>query len=412
MIDVEAVSPKQRVVLNHGNTGDFMMVSGGSIRSGKTYATLIGFGLWSIDQFPGRRFILAGQSVEAVRRNYAEDLVNLFNMFGFEAKLILSHGSRIEVPINGMRSTYHIVGANDERAAPRLQGMTAAGGILDEVVLLPQSFFNQVVARISVQGSKLWATYNPANPGHWFKREVVDKAARHKARLLQFGLDDNPALSDEVKERYRASFSGHYKARLVEGKWAAPSGVIFPRYDTVPHSVGYVRNEISIDWGVSNVFAALMFGRDPQRRLICHDELYHDARQDISLSEDQTLAKLLEWIRPRSVRVCFVDPSMPVSFKRKLRGAGMTVRNADNDVDAGLMVTQARLDRAAVLISERCENLLREMEGYVWDEQKSDQGEDAPVKSADHACDALRYYVHTTGKIGQLAEGLRKPEGM
>jgi hypothetical protein len=39
--------------------------------------------------------------------------------------------------------------------------------------------------------------------------------------------------------------------------------------------------------------------------------------------------------------------------------------------------------------------LIKEIESYVWDEKKAKQGEDAPVKKGDHACDALRYACAT-----------------
>ena len=411
MIDVAALSPKQLQLLNHANRPEFLMCAGGAIRSGKTFATSLAFTMWSLHRFPGRRFIVAGKSVEAVRRNYADDMLAMIRDFGYRANMVLSGGTHIRVPTPEGLSIYHIIGANDERAADRLQGMTAAGALVDEVVLLPQSFWNQVVARLSLAGAKIWATYNPAHPGHWFKRQVVDELERFRARLLGFELDDNPSLSDEAKERYRAAFTGHYYKRLVGGEWAAPSGLIYPEFAVCEGHDRYRRLDISIDWGVSNVFAALMLGTG-EKRIVCCDELYHDARATMTLSEDGMLSKLANWIGGRKVRIAYVDPSMPVTFKRKLRAAGLTVRNADNDVEAGIMTTANRLARRGIVIHQDCRELLREIQGYVWDEKKAEFGEDAPVKAADHACDALRYYAHTTGKLAYLAGPVAKPPGL
>ena len=174
----------------------------------------------------------------------------------------------------------------------------------------------------------------------------------------------------------------------------------------------YVKHAISIDWGVSNVFAALMFGTGRPGMTVCTDEMFHDARSTMTLTEDGILAKLSQWIGGRPVQIAYVDPSMPLTFKRKLRQAGLTVRNADNAVDAGIMTTSNRLATGNIVIHERCKNLIGELEGYVWDERKAEFGEDAPVKSADHGCDALRYYSHTTGKIMYAAGTGKKPEGM
>ena len=39
--------------------------------------------------------------------------------------------------------------------------------------------------------------------------------------------------------------------------------------------------------------------------------------------------------------------------------------------------------------------MIDEFQSYVWDEKAARMGKEQPVKSNDHACDALRYYVHT-----------------
>jgi hypothetical protein len=40
-------------------------------------------------------------------------------------------------------------------------------------------------------------------------------------------------------------------------------------------------------------------------------------------------------------------------------------------------------------------NLIREIEGYVWDSKEAEKGYDEPLKKDDHAVDALRYAVKT-----------------
>ena len=409
---VDSFSRKQLRLLNHGNEPGFMLLAGGSIRSGKTWAAALAFVMWSVAKFPGQRFILAGQSVEAVRRNYADDMLVMFKDLGFNARLLLTGGTRIVVPIGNLVSTYHIIGATDEKASIRLQGMTAAGALLDEVVTLPKSFWNQVLARLTMAGSKLWATFNPSAPGHWFKRDVVDQAERHDATVMQFGLDDNPVLSDEAKKRYRRSFSGHFHKRYIEGLWAAPSGLIFPDHEVVDDDGPFLTMAASVDWGMASVFAGLLFGRPRNGSTVCVNELIHDARHSVTLTEDQIVRLVVEWLGGVRLAVLYVDPTAPVTFKRKLRRAGLPVRDAANDVEAGLMVTANRLAQRSIVIHARCRHLLEEMGSYIWDERKAEFGQDVPVKQADHACDALRYYAYSTGKLAYAIGGAAKPRGM
>lgn len=53
--------------------------------------------------------------------------------------------------------------------------MTLAGIFFDEVALMPQSFVEQGIARLSVEGAKFWFNCNPKSPNHWFKLNYIDK---------------------------------------------------------------------------------------------------------------------------------------------------------------------------------------------------------------------------------------------
>ena len=414
--DLTKFSPKQLSLINHANTDRHLYLAGGSIRSGKTFSGMIGFSLWSLHKFPGYRFILSGVSIDAIKRNYADEMVEFMRSLGFSAKYHLSQGTKIIVPQpQGTPSVYHLIGANDKTASGRTQGLTIAGGFLDEIVLLPRDFVLQVMARQSVPGGKLWGTYNPENPAHWLKREVVNSPAKYRATVETFTFEDNPSLSDEVKERYRNTFTGHWHTRFVRGDWAAPAGTIFPHWHlrkTDPKKYNQMFT-LSLDWAVSGIFAALLFGRTPiNSQVICCDEFIHDARKDRVKTEDEIIVELVAWLGDRKVDTVWLDPSTPATFKRKLRNLGILVRNADNDVAPGLMTTASRLSRKSIVIHERCVHLREELDSYQWDADKAEIGEDAPIKTGDHAVDALRYFSHSTGKLAYLGGAGSKPKGM
>jgi phage terminase large subunit len=56
-----------------------------------------------------------------------------------------------------------------------------------------------------------------------------------------------------------------------------------------------------------------------------------------------------------------------------------------------------------VKIHESCTGLISELELYVWDEKAAQSGEEKPLKTNDHAPDALRYYVMTALNAYDLA---------
>ena len=410
MIELTPFSDRQMDVIAHGVSERTSCFAGGAIRSGKTMACLYGFGVWIADQGGGRHHAICGESIETIMRNAGWPLMDAFESMGIQVSLRRDIGTRIEV--EGLKEGHTpiwVVGAGDERARRRLLGATLKGLYVEELALLPESFFNVAWGRLSDAGAKMWASYNPENPSHWVKEKVIDRADQYDGDVYLFKQRDNPTLSDETIERYEASFTGHWHARMIEGEWAAASGLIFPYWSSVDegHGLSADRIAFSMDWGISSVFHALAF-RAKGMKADCFAELRHDGRVADPRTEQEHCDALLAWMRElvegdlRGVTL-WLDPSTPNSFKRLLRDAGLLVRNADNDVLPGIVTTAARLHSGELRIGN-VPWLRRELGGYVWNEKRTDMGKDEPRKENDHGCDALRYYGYSTGKAYRYGE--------
>lgn len=149
--------------------------------------------------------------------------------------------------------------------------MTLAGIFFDEVALMPESFVNQGIARLSVEGAKFWFNCNPAGPTHWFKLNYIDKIEEKNILYLHFTMDDNLTLSEKVKERYRRMFIGVFYQRNILGMWVAAEGLIFQqiaddckRYVTQQVQLNSIIS-IGIDWGgnkSAHSISATKIGRD------------------------------------------------------------------------------------------------------------------------------------------------------
>ena len=390
------LSEPQKRVVRHAASDLTSMFAGGAIRSGKSYSSALGLAV-HMARFPaGHDFALVGHSVEVCMRNVGFDILDMLRGLGGSPYVDKRFGTRIVC--NGQN--LWVVGCNDARSANRIQGATLAGLLVDEITLVPHSFWQMCWGRLSVSGAKLWATFNPEHPRHWLKREVLDRVGAYDGVVLDFQLDHNPTLSDRVKQRYRASYQGHWHARLVEGRWAGASGLIFPRWtdcDAVPFEHGTWR--ASMDWGVSSVLHALVasVGRDGAVKVV--GELRHDARSDGVWTEQEAVNAVGGFLGAHAVPMpVYVDPSTPESAKRLLRQQGFRVANANNDVLGGLSRTAEALSSGDVRIcADKCPSLVDELGSYSWDAAKTDLGEDAPVKADDHGADALRYLIHSVG---------------
>ena len=189
------------------------LVCDGAVRSGKTLAMGLGFFLWAMSCFSGRRFALCGKTRGGVRRNVVEGLLPWLRKLGMT---VLDHrGAQVlTVRFGRQENEFYLFGGKDEGSAALIQGMTLAGVFLDEVVLMPRSFVEQACARCSVEGSRLWFSCNPEGPNHWFYQEWVCRAEEKRALYLHFTMADNPSLSARVRARYESMYSGIFYRRV------------------------------------------------------------------------------------------------------------------------------------------------------------------------------------------------------
>ena len=101
-----------------------------------------------------------------------------------------------------------------------------------------------------------------------------------------------------------------------------------------------------------------------------------------------------EFLEPYGPRCVYIDPSA-ASMRLELQRKGIPVVSADNDVTEGIREMTSQMAEGNLFVLDCCPNLIKEIEGYVWDSKKSIEGEDAPVKRGDHAVDALRYCMQS-----------------
>jgi len=333
-----------------------------------------------------------------------EELLPLLENMGFHCEQKVSRNI-LEVRLGGRKNTVYLFGGRDESSAALIQGITLAGALLDEVALMPRSFVEQTVARCSVTGSKLWFSCNPESPAHWFYREWICKAEEKKALRLQFRMEDNPGLSEEVLERYKTMFQGTFYRRFVLGEWVAAEGLIYDFFDEsfvgeAPE--GLSEWYISCDYGTLNPTSMGLWGKkDGVWYRVA--EYYYDARAERKQKTDEEYAdELARLAGGRDVRAVIIDPSA-ASFCETLRRRGWRVRKADNQVLSGIRTTARLLKQRKLVICRECEDAVREFALYRWEEQGD--GQDRVRKEDDHAMDEIRYFAATVASREEKTSG-------
>ena len=386
------------------------IIADGAIRSGKTVAMAVSFVIWGMTNFDRQNFIMAGKTVKSFQRNVLKPLQAILPGRGYSCRYLQTDGL-LRVSKGLKTNDFYVFGGKDEASQDLVQGLTAAGAYFDEVALMPESFVNQATGRLSVDGSKMWFNCNPEAPLHWFKRNWIDRAEEKGLLCLHFTMDDNLSLSEDIKARYRAMYSGVFYLRYVKGLWAVAEGLIYSMFsdaniyndDSRPvamlnTSVRY----IACDYGTTNPCVFLDI-RDDGQDIWIENEWRWDSKSEEARRlpvPNKTDAQYADAMRefmtddPQEQCMIVVDPSAK-SFITELKQRGFYVREGNNDVLDGIRETATLFTLNHLHIHERCTGLIRELRSYVWDAKAEERGEEKPVKMQDHAPDALRYYVRT-----------------
>lgn len=390
----------------------------GAVRSGKTIASLVAF-LIALNRAPSSGLILiVGRSLQTIERNIIEPMQDVA-LFGSLSRLVQHTRGATTATILGR--TVHLIGASDSRAEGRIRGATVYLAMADEVTLLPEGFFNQLLARLSVPGARLIGTTNPDSPAHWLRKNFLLRRYELNLGTWHFTLDDNPSLDPSYVDALKAEYVGLWYRRFIEGQWVAAEGAIYDMWDETKHVVDLVPPItdwlcVGLDYGTTNPFHAILFGlggeNDPatgMRRdcLYGVSEFRWDSRQrHRQLTDMEYVTHLRDWLadvrfpgthlRGPTPQHWVIDPSA-ASFKVQAFQAGWNVVDADNSVLDGIRLVSSLLAAGRLKFSRSgCPAVIEEFPSYSWDDKAALKGEDKPVKVGDHGLDAARYGVATT----------------
>lgn len=385
----------------------------GSIRSGKTYSSLLAWLIFIADAPTGGELVIIGKNRDSIYRNVFKPLEEADGLKLFHTQVHYRAGAPTAIILGRL---VHIIGANDAKAESKIRGMTVAGAYVDEVTVLPREFFMQLLGRMSVPGAQLFGTTNPDSPAHWFKTDYLDKLPelRHWRRF-HFTMEDNPSLSAEFIRQRKLEYTGLWYKRFILGLWVSAEGAIYNMWDVDKHVVQWQNLPqmqqligVGIDYGTTNATAGLLLGLSretqlgmPASRLYLIDEFRYDSRATGDrLTDAQLSQRFGAWLNEKHLPYesslepdfIFLDPSA-ASFRQQLYSDGIDTRKAVNDVSYGIGITASLLSEEHLAVSDRCPGFITEAPGYAWNSKKSAEGLDVPVKVADHDMDAARYVI-------------------
>jgi len=360
----------------------------GAVSTGKTICTLFAF-MHYCDRCPDSQLFMCGHTCSTIYQNAIRLLLET-DQFSLFRPFISWFSQKQELKFKDKSIT--IVGAKDEGAIRKIQGKTMSGFYGDEMTLYPESIIDMIDTRLRNPHSKAFASMNPTHPNHRMKK-WINWAEEGNPRYysLHFTLDDNPFVNDDYKDRIKNSLSGMFYKRNYLGLWCMAEGAVFDFFDKNIHVVEKPPRAaeywiVGIDFGIKNAFSYVLIGvstgkfDQSGKCLWVEKEYYWDEKKKGRQKLVSELADdVQEFLEPYSIKNIYIDPSAAV-FKLELRRRNIHVSDANNDVLNGIAYMTSEMGKGNLFVCSECKDLIREIEGYVWDSKKAAKGEDAPLK--------------------------------
>lgn len=362
----------------------------GSVRSGKTWISLVKWAMFVRSRPQGELFMMVGKTREALQFNCVgllEDLAGADFKCNARSNVGYLYGREIR-----------LLGANDEKAASKIKGSTLAGAYIDELSEIPESFYKMTLSRLSVSGAVLLATTNPDSPNNYVFTDIIENEDISR-KCWKFLLDDNTFLPKEYIDNIKKEYTGVFFERYILGNWVIAEGLVYPDYDntvkTEPRD--YTEYAVSMDYGTQNPTVMLLWGRHGGTWYAVREYEHSGRETNIQKTDAEYYAELEKLCSDVPVQTgakieLIIDPSAASFIAVAQQGHRFKVRKADNDVLNGIRNTASALSDRRILINDCCARTIREFGLYSWDSRAA---EDAVIKEDDHGMDAVRYFIQT-----------------
>lgn len=373
----------------------------GAVRSGKTWC-LHPKAIYCCDYPVTGRKIITGVSKQSVYNNVLSDLFSILGSRNYNY-------SRDTGQLRICNSEWLVIGAKDEGSEKYIRGMTAGVALCDEISLMPQSFFQMLLSRMSPRGARLYGTTNPDSPYHWLKINYLDNEELKTKGILwsqHFTMADNPNLTTEFIKSQEKLYTGFFYKRFIEGLWVVAEGSIYKDswsenllYDASDEPTalrqpgGHEQRIIAVDYGTTNPMVFLDIYDDGKLYWVVREYYWDSTVQLRQKTDSEYVDDLVEFIGPENNAKVLVDPAA-ASFKTEMLKRGIWHVDADNEVNEGIRITSMILNQRLVrFCRQTVRKTIQEMQTYAWDSRAVQRGEEKPLKMHDHGPDAFRYFA-------------------
>ena len=385
------------------------IIADGAVRSGKTASMAPSFVMWAMEKYDECDFAICGKTIGSLNRNVINTLKKQLHSLKYKYEHKRSENLIIGSK-NGKTNYFYLFGGKDEASQDLIQGMTLAGIFFDEVALMPQSFVEQGIARLSIEGAKFWFNCNPKNPNHWFKLEYIDKIQEKNILYLHFTMDDNLTLSEAVKERYKRMFIGVFYKRNILGLWVTAEGSIYtvysdnkeayytdnPDYDFIQIGIDFGGNGSAhtfVASGLKNNYSKLtsLMSERIKATGMTPQQLYNAI--DLFIEKVQNKYGQVSMIYPDSAEQTLINGIKTMVSKKYPH---ISVRNSiKEEIIDRIRCTTSLMASFRYFMTHDCKTLELAFENAVYNDKSKEQGKDERLDDGTSDIDTLDAFEYS-----------------
>ena len=233
--------------------------------------------------------------------------------------------------------------------------------------------------------NQMYLSFNPISRLNWIYLELVDKP-NPDIIVFKSTYRDNPFLSEEYIQQLLDLINqdeNYYKIYTL-GEWGILKDVIYSNYNIIDQLPGNPDEIIyGVDFGYNNPSTIVEI-------YIKDNEYYLRERLYMSKLTNNQLIEYMEKLILDKGNLIYADTAEPARIDEICK-QGFICYPSDKEVKDGIdFVKRHRLH-----ITGDSVNLIKEIGGYKYKENKDGMVLDEPVKFNDHLMDAMRYALYT-----------------
>jgi len=233
--------------------------------------------------------------------------------------------------------------------------------------------------------NQLFYSFNPIDAFHWLKADIIDKLNDSLGILLS-NYRDNPFLSkDYIDELEALKFQdATYYQVYTKGEWGILKNLIYSNWDVVDSLPDKEDSFYGLDFGFNNPSALI------ECKFIDGEIYLRELIYETHLTNSELIERMKQVIFNPSSPI-YADCAEPQRIQEIYNTQRFNIKESNKSVKDGIDYVK----RYKLHIHKDSANLIKEIQGYKWKEDKNSNIFDEPVKFNDHALDATRYAIFT-----------------